>query len=122
MMTPRLGSGANTAERGPSAIATSPRRIFRHALARSPGDSAECSTATLPGNRDEKRAAKVDPTHGPKLVRCAEEVLRTTDRTCLAAKHYCLDSGHIIFCDNMAVHYWMRTLPLAAGVHSEGDD
>ena len=43
---PRLATGAKTAERAPTATRRSPRRSSRQASARSPSESALCSTAT----------------------------------------------------------------------------
>ena len=45
-MMPRSRTGAKMAERAPTATRRSPRRSSRQASARSPSESALCSTAT----------------------------------------------------------------------------
>ena len=74
----------------------------------------------LPGiGADRVAIAAANAGDGPKLVACAEEVLATARTTCSTAsgsEDCCLDCGHIIFCDNVAVHYWMRELLVARGI------
>ena len=52
---PRFGTGAKMAERAPTATRRSPRRSSRQASARSPSESALCSTATSSPNTPRNR-------------------------------------------------------------------
>ena len=53
MIRPRFTIGANTAERVPTTIRASPRRMLCHCSARSSGVSCECSSATSSAERRE---------------------------------------------------------------------
>lgn len=71
----------------------------------------------LPGIGDNEAAiTRLDPHDGPKLVRCVEQILETAERACSADGEYCLNCGHIVFVDNVAVHYWVRDLLIEAGI------
>lgn len=72
----------------------------------------------LPGiGDDEKAITRLDPHDGPKLVACVEQILETAERACKKDEpDWCLNCGHIVFVDNIAVHYWMRDLLIEAGI------
>ncbi|MCK6504838.1 SNF2-related protein [Myxococcota bacterium] len=77
----------------------------------------------LPGiGTDARTILKSEPTEGPKLVECAREIVATSEQVCPrpdASERWCLDCGHIVFCDNVAVHYWMRKLLEDQGIPRE---
>lgn len=89
-----------------------------------------------------------DPMAGPKLVECAETVLKTRPAVCdvgvapeerwitrptfcddngngvddacvTTASAWCLTCGHIVFAENLEVHYWLRSLLIARGINPE---
>ncbi|MFT5684303.1 MAG: superfamily II DNA/RNA helicase [Myxococcota bacterium] len=71
----------------------------------------------LPGIGD--NAAKVeaaDMDDAPKLKQCAAVIEQTSNMVCNADGNDCLDCGHIIFVENIAVHTWMKKILVAQGV------
>jgi len=75
----------------------------------------------LPGVGKRGDAEQMNPHDGPKLVACVDQVLATAAKVCRpgAKAEWCLDCGHIIFCDNIAVHGWVRSLLIERGVAPE---
>jgi hypothetical protein len=76
----------------------------------------------LPGIGDSKKAiAAATPADGPKLVACADRIIGTSRSSCQVTdgEEWCLGCGHIVFCDNPAVHSWMKRLLVDRGVPEE---
>lgn len=75
----------------------------------------------LPGIGSNAAAiAKIEPDHGPKLIECANTIRATAERVCVAGEEsFCLDCGHIVFCDNIAVHAWMKRALVARGIAAD---
>ena len=73
----------------------------------------------LPGATKRGDADSLDPHDGPKLIACVDQVVATAaKKACTIARgqELCLDCGHIIFADNIAVHGWVRQLLVERGI------
>ncbi len=74
----------------------------------------------LPGIGTDRAAIKAaNPADGPKLVACADRIVRTARTSCAmtaTGEEWCLGCGHIVFVDNPAVHTWMKQLLVDRGV------
>jgi superfamily II DNA or RNA helicase len=73
---------------------------------------------SLPGTSDKSRmeVEAIDP-HSGKIDAVVEEILATDERVCpVDDPEWCLNCGHIVFCENIAVHYWIRKALIEAGI------
>jgi hypothetical protein len=77
----------------------------------------------LPGlTKSGASPSRFDPADGPKLVECADTIVKGSARACQAngeGEEFCLGCGHIVFVDNIAVHGWMKRLLIDRGVPAE---
>ena len=72
----------------------------------------------LPGSSQLHRKAieAIDP-HSGKIDACVETIIATADTACDPDKpDWCLNCGHIVFVENIAVHYWVRLALMEAGI------
>ncbi|MDG1481807.1 MAG: helicase-related protein, partial [Myxococcota bacterium] len=71
----------------------------------------------LPGIGDNAVAIEAaDLEDAPKLQQCAAIIGQTSNQVCNAEGDWCLDCGHIIFVENIAVHTWMKKILVDQGI------
>ncbi len=74
----------------------------------------------LPGIGDNDAAVQAaDLDDAPKLQQCAEVIRQTSNTVCNAEGDWCLDCGHIIFVENVAVHTWMKKILVSQGIPAD---
>lgn len=66
-----------------------------------------------------------EPSASPKLVECSRVILDNVKASLQACKllpdgsNFCLDCGHLVFCQNVEVHAWLKALLVAGGIPAE---
>ncbi len=74
-----------------------------------------CSTGGAALSTETRTPSGSCGTNGPTDTPCGPVPAKRPKN----AEPLCLDCSHIIFCDNIAVHYWMRDLLVAGGIPKE---